>query len=208
MWPFTPKWKSKDEVKRIQGVEKLNPLNPIHQQIIAEIAKKDGSVFVRKAAADRLTDQDVLADVAKNDKEKDVCAIALKHLTDQNGLADVARNSKISYARKTAVQKITDQNILIELAITDIDYDVQNAAINMILNNAALSEIAKSISPANIKAIEKIDNWDQNVLKDVAKNAKVYEVRKEAYVKQNNGPEIFRKYFQRSRKIFNQINGR
>jgi hypothetical protein len=39
MWPFKPKWKSRDPQKRLKGLKELNPEKPTHKEILDNIAK-------------------------------------------------------------------------------------------------------------------------------------------------------------------------
>ena len=63
---FTPAWKSENEEKTLDAVEKITG-----QKKLAQVAKEAEYWNVRKAAVAKLTDQNVLADIAKNDSDSD-----------------------------------------------------------------------------------------------------------------------------------------
>jgi hypothetical protein len=145
MWPFLPKWKSKDPNKRVSGIGKLNSLTYSHQRILIDIAKNDSYLSAREAAVKKITDQNILGDIAKNDKDRIVREAAVKRLTDQTVLIHLAGNDKERGIRLTALKRITDQDVLFDFYKNSSDGDVRKLAIRTLA--ASLVEFSdKNIS--------------------------------------------------------------
>jgi L-fucose isomerase-like protein len=128
MWPFIPKYKSKDPIKRMEGLEELDPGNSTQKEILNEIVKYDISFEVRQLAYKILNSensQEALFDIAKNAKENVKREEAVKKITDQNYLIDIAKNEKDINVRIYGVFQLTDQKVLADFARNDYDGNVR-----------------------------------------------------------------------------------
>ena len=169
---------------RIKALGKLTD-----QVVLIDIAKKDKDRDVQKAAVRRITDERVLADIAKNEENWEVCKEAVKGLTTESILIDVARNAYSSYAKRAAVEKLTDQVALLDFANNNSDNNVRFAAATKLKDEQSAqkvyAEIARNKKDLYIRkeAVEKL--IDQALLLDLAKSDR--DIREEAIKKL--GPE-------------------
>ena len=79
----------------------------------------DKKEMARKAAVEKLTDQDQLAKIAVEDKSAIVRDAAVGRLTDPTMLARVALQGTSGITRKAAMDKVTDQSVLASVALKD-----------------------------------------------------------------------------------------
>jgi hypothetical protein len=184
MWPFIPKYKSKDPKKRLQGLYKLNPNNHSHHRIIAEISQNDESLEVRLAAIEKLTDQNLLMDITKHDKVLVARQLAYKVLGKENSqesIFDIARNDKNWINRKNAVDKLSEQAFLVDIAKDEEKLEIRQAAITKLKDQSLLFEIAKNDKSLEIRrtAIKMLSN--QNIILSFAKNDNDFEIRQFAF---------------------------
>jgi len=188
---FSPRWKSADWQKRIEGIKELDPLSIKDQQILTEIAKNDSSIFVRQAAIQKVTDQDVLAWIVRNEKDPgrfgpDLRKTALERLTDQKLLADVLKHADNLSECKKVVESLSDQVILAEIARSAKDVHLRWAAIQKVNDRMILAGIAKkdhnySIRRGTFKLLGLEDS--QEALCDTVLNETNYSLRDEAMAK-------------------------
>ena len=103
-----PAWDSEYGSRAMEAVKKMTD-----EAKLVRAAKEARCWAARKAAVDKLTNQDVLADIAKNDSDSDVrkAAVENKYLIDQSVMADIAKNDRDNNVSMAAIERITDQEI-------------------------------------------------------------------------------------------------
>jgi hypothetical protein len=159
---FKPKWKNSNPAIRENEVRHLGLEN---QSILSNIAKKDPSAEVRRAALKKITDYETLRHVAKSDLDSEIrqfaqerisedCVRELKNasadsvdsslfleLSETRDFEDIALNAKSANVRRKALENITRERILIRLACRDKDSEVAQLACAKIHKDKALEEV-------------------------------------------------------------------
>jgi hypothetical protein len=126
------------------------------QSVLTNIAKRDKSPAVRKAAVEKLTGASLLADIAKNDESGSVRCAAVKKLSAQKPsvqplLLDIFNNDRCMDVRAAALSKIKDD----EFARTHIFSDqetsprVRIAALQRCSKDKSLLESVLGFDPAH-----------------------------------------------------------
>lgn len=135
-----PKWKHKNRDKRAEAVRKLKD-----QELLADIAKNDEDVNVRKVAIRKLNDKIQLLSIAKNEKHWSVRKTAILTITesknlreaiekivDQELLVDIVKNDKGDTVRSESIKKLDPakyQDLLIGIAGNDKSLYIRNIAL-------------------------------------------------------------------------------
>jgi hypothetical protein len=174
------------------------------QSALADVAKTAKDSDVRMAAVEKLTDQKVLVDIAMNDCDLSVRIKAAERMSDfvGGGIKKIDHQNKELI--KAAVVKLTDQSVLAEIAKNDASKEICVAAakrlLSVISENDLLCEIAFEGKYRPVPRVEKLYSldglaWvaktekysvtkrgiellnDQNLLADIAKNAKDCDAR-------------------------------
>jgi hypothetical protein len=191
MWPFVSAWKSRNEVKALQAVEKES--NPA---TLAKIIKNAPLHTARLAAAEKLDDRDILFDTVKwlshyqlirervdktnkSEDGKDSIPLALKmleKLKDEEQLAQIAKYSDYAEVSVAAIGKLTHQELLAELAY-DMrrGYEANHLAAEKVTDQELLADLAYGhfgVIGGNSKvredAISRLKNH-QTILAEIAK---------------------------------------
>jgi hypothetical protein len=112
------------------------------QALRAKIDLQDKDRDVRRAAVNELTDQALLARIAMKGKDWDLRSAATNKLTDQTLLAKIAVEGKHWPWRLDAVKKLTDQALLAKIAVEDEERYVRRHAVEKLTDQALLAKIA------------------------------------------------------------------
>jgi hypothetical protein len=157
-----PRWKNADPAVRAAAVAEI-PDDPEHRRIIAELARTDDDVRVRRAAVARLTDvaelvaragrepdddlrrevSERLVEIAASPSDTDGdAALALEGLVDQRHLAAVAKTSPHDTVRAAAVGRIHEPKALGSVARLATDPQVALEAAKRVLESDELVNIA------------------------------------------------------------------
>jgi hypothetical protein len=139
MFFLKPAWLSKNKVKALKAIEKLND-----EKDLVRAAREPVNPIIRLAAVEKLTDQAELAYIAKNDEDNDVCRAAVKKITDQAALADVVITAKNSAGRYHACDKLTDQTLLADVVVMNakVDNAVRSNVIKKLNDQSVIAEVA------------------------------------------------------------------
>ena len=97
-----------------------------NQAALAKIFENDPSPEVRRAAFERITDQESLAGIAR--REDELALRAAERITEQRWLGDVARRALSPKVRAAAVARLDDDELLQRIASLDVDPDVRSRA--------------------------------------------------------------------------------
>ncbi len=116
---------------------------------------------VRKAAVEKIDDQNILAKIVRNDNDGNVRYKAVEKLTDQQLLSDIARDDVDKYVRSRAAENITDRKILEDLAISSSDEKIRKMAVDIIEDQKLLAKIEKEDSDEELARIAKIGNSNE-----------------------------------------------
>lgn len=133
--------------------------NLTDQTLLAKIARADKNSEVVRASVSRITDQSVLAGIAADGLDNYARFHAIKRLSDETTLMQVALHEKFrndvrsqepgdsryrdNGLRCVAVSKISDQAILARIAVETPYIEVMRAALDRMLDKAALVIIAE-----------------------------------------------------------------
>ncbi len=107
-----PKWKHPDPVVRVAAVGGLTD-----EKVLTALVQTDESADVRRAALQKLNDQDVLAEVAQGESLLNL--EALVRLNDTRLLVRVAQRATSPAVRQNAVGRIGDKIVLQQIAAFD-----------------------------------------------------------------------------------------
>jgi hypothetical protein len=170
-----PKWKQADADVRLAGI---NELTWEHQGIFAQLAMQDPDARVRAAAARRVNEQarlEQLLTVA----DQEVVKVARERLSTV--AVKLARERSLA-ACSAVLSTISDQKSLAELALEAKDQGVRKAAFDRLLAQSDVSPAMLALiavqDAAGVFAAEAVKRLDKrNLLKDVARKAKVEAVR-------------------------------
>ncbi len=147
--------------------------------MLAKLAVEDQAANVRKAAVEKLTDQEWLAKVVVEGRDTDVRGVAVGKLTDetlltnlqiQAVLAKLAGDHQAAEVRKATVEKLTDQAVLAKIAVKDQVAEVRRAAVKKLTGQSLLAKIAMQDASLDVRitAISKVT--DQVLLQRWAAN--------------------------------------
>jgi uncharacterized DUF497 family protein len=165
---FRPALKHSDWKVRKAAVEQCG-----YEMVLAEIAKTDSNVDVRRAAVERI--QVVLANIATNSDDYAERMEVTARLTDQvlaqAVYAAVARNEKLTVVdlRKEAVGKLTDQLVLAWVAKYSNVKEVRAAAFGRLTDQAALADIAMDATDREVRITAIRMLTENNLLKEMAR---------------------------------------
>ena len=155
---FKPAWQSKNIVKALDAIKRLND-----QSILLEIQNTDGHGLRGEAARNRrieligmLNNQSTLVHYAKNDNDPAIRRAAVNQLIDQSIITEIAKNDCDDSVCRDAVLKITNQAVLADIAINtnndkDIDGYIRMAAIENINDKSVLANIAKNTNNIHVQ---------------------------------------------------------
>lgn len=170
-----PKWKQADADVRLAGI---NELTWEHQGAFAQLAMSDPDARVRAAAARRVNEQGRLENLlGSNDAE--VVKIARERLSTV--AVKLARERSLA-ACQALISTINDQKSLAELTLEAKDHGVRRAAFERLLAQSEISPAMLALIAVQdadgafaTTAVVRLDK--RNLLKDVARKAKVDAVR-------------------------------
>lgn len=141
---FSPKWKHKNFQKRIVWVKNANIEISKQKAIVSDLAKNDSHENVRRAAIERIDDQELLLIIAKNDESAKVRKAALRKITNKKVLEEILVSEKVDYVKEVAVKKINDVGILAEMLKKNAFGRAESLALRKIMNRKDLGDIAKN----------------------------------------------------------------
>jgi hypothetical protein len=158
-----------------------NAINGITEQnVLIKFAKNDKSFEVRKRAVENITDENILIEIAKNVSEnEEVRKTAISKINDNSILANIAitENDEKNGVGVCAVTKIEKGEFLLQeiavkakLCTTRMKAYTKLGKENTHIALADAAKHDKSIDNC-LNALNKIENWDQNILNDIAKEA-------------------------------------
>jgi hypothetical protein len=176
------------------------------QKLLSIIAENCVNNYVKLEAAKKITDkgfaQEIYADVIKNnisydkkipgvykltEKENQMC-ILMDKISNQKLLLDISINARNSNMRIEAVKRLTDQELLADVAKSDTDYEIRSMAAEKVTDKKKSQEIYGELVKGDDvswfmheSVIQKLT--DQNILADVAINAKYDNIRIKAIKK-------------------------
>ncbi len=199
-----PKYKSLDPDVRLTGVQELTD-SAEDAAVLASLAREDGDVRVRRAAASRVGDIGVLAAMVGGESDDglraevldrlarfaassdaaDEAIQALGALTDQKQIGTVAKSSPVERVRLEAVGRITDLKVLSSVARHATDPHVAATAATKIQDPVELLNVAAKTDhkEAGLSALERAVQLaapDRATLDDLGSRAKSKSVAKRA----------------------------
>jgi hypothetical protein len=205
------RWKHADPAIRAAAVGDI-PEDDEHRGVIAELAKKDEDVRVRRAAVARLADVGTLVTCARGERDEPLrreiadrlvgvattasdtdgdAALALDGLDDQKQLASIAKTSPHDTVRTAALGRVHDARLLSGVARQASDPQIALEAVARVAEATELINIAVKTEhrDAGIAALERAadmwagDNGDlRETLDGVATRAKNKSVGRRARV--------------------------
>ena len=200
---FRPKYRHSDVRVRTEAVRALTKDDAA---ILAQIARTDRDIGVRRIAIEKIDTAEVLADIASAETERslrdfageraaqlwvsaacsddaDAASSALggiAKLGDQHALVEVAVRASSAAVRKRAFGELRDPRALAELAKRDAPQDIRLAAVDRIDDGDVLRALAidTTSKEVGLAAVDKLDDKDR--LENVAQKAKNKAVRQRA----------------------------
>lgn len=118
---FRPRWRHSDPVTRKSALADL-----ADPAVLRRIFEGDPDPEVRRAAFERITEQEYLAHIAKGETELNLRAA--ERLVDQQQLVDVAQRAVSPRVRAAVVPRIEDGEALQRIASLDLDPEVRALA--------------------------------------------------------------------------------
>jgi hypothetical protein len=172
-----PRWKHADPAVRAAAVPEM-PDDDEHRAVVAELAKGDDDVRVRRAAVARLSDASSLAELARSEPDADLrreiadrlvaiatapadtdaeAALALTGLDDPRQFATIAKSSPHDTVRSAALGRVHDPRALSSVARHAVDPQTALDAVARLADGAELLNIAVRTDhrEAGIAALEK-----------------------------------------------------
>ena len=134
-----------------------------------------------------ISDDNLLSKIAYKESHLWVFSNAIERIKTESILADIARNHPKPEARAEAVENphLRDNYILEDIALNESELNVYSRAIDKIINETILKNIAKNASQpfARSYAIRNPNLHDDSVLEDIALNDPDDQPRKEAVIR-------------------------
>jgi hypothetical protein len=112
-----------------------------HQAEIASIAENDPDLDVRRAALERLSDEELVCQVAVASENSIFAREALARLSNDSVIAIVAVSGKAETTRREALARVVDQSSLAEVALHSSERDERKAALDRIEKDSSLVRI-------------------------------------------------------------------
>lgn len=173
----TPRWKHADAAVRAAAIPGI-PADEEHRQVIAELAREDQDVRVRRAAIARVSDVPLLVILARSDADADLrreiadrlvgiataeadtdadAALALEGLDDPRQFATVAKSSPHDTVRAAALGRVHEPRALSSVARHAHDPQTALDAVARLSDGAELLNVALRTDhkEAGIAALEK-----------------------------------------------------
>jgi hypothetical protein len=176
-----PRWRHPDPEVRAEAVRELGSAE---RERLAEIARTDPDVRVRRAAMQRLDDPDVLValeqvesdprlralvgerrrevlvGVAVSTAPLEACAAALGRLDDERSLAEVAARGSHAAIRSAALARIASDRWLRDVVRETTDPATREEALGRIRDPGVLRALATTEGPVEVAvaALERIDD--------------------------------------------------
>jgi len=146
--------------------------------VLADLAKNDSELSIRKIATTKVKDQGRLVEIAKNAPDSKVRIIAVLRIDDQTALSDIVKNEPDINVRKAVIVRVEDQVVLADRAKNDTEPEIRKLTVTRVKDQKVLADIARTDSEPDIRrmAIKKVE--DKAVLADIAKNEKDAGLRK------------------------------
>jgi len=173
-----------------QGTRELEEAGQINDQNkLADIAITDIRMDQRKAAVEKIMDQNLLAKVALLSDEE-ISLAAIEKISDQEILADIIVQKRYKLFSKPMIERITDQQVLADIALKASDSESGRAAIEKLNDQPILANltIEKDLpEEMRMTAISKID--DQQLLTKLITNADFDPGTQEVIFRKINDPK-------------------
>lgn len=123
--------------------------------ILLDIGLNDPHIEVRKAAVEKLIDEEFIHTILMQEQSAKVRLSAMLKITNSDLLAEVAMKSKDDKIREIAVSKIDNQNLLKVISSSDKNRWVREQAVNNLIENqenlALLTNIAMQDPDENVR---------------------------------------------------------
>jgi hypothetical protein len=140
--------------------------------LLAKIAVEAKDPTVRRAAVEKLTDQDLLAGIAVVDEGSGVRRAAAERLVDQALLAVVAVEDRDSDVRGVAAKRVTDPVLLARMGMW-----VNPDMTRQVTDPALLTRIVAEAKDSSVRRVAARNITDQALLSKIAVSDRDYEVR-------------------------------
>ena len=138
------------------------------QPLLARIAREQ-DWYLRKLAAERLTDQATLGGVALHDPDPLVRQSAVKSLKDPEILARVLSEDANVGVRTAAVGNVKDQALLARVAVRDPDPELRLQTLNLISDPGLLLDVARTAEEPEVRDAALARIQDQAFLSRLAR---------------------------------------
>jgi hypothetical protein len=200
---FRPKYRHSNVAVRTEAVRALTADDAV---ILAQIARTDADIGVRRLAIERIAEPQVLAAIAEAETERGLRSYAgeraaelwqsvacdddveaagaaltgIMALDDQRSIAAVAARAALPAIRKRAFGELRDARALAELARGDAPPELRLAAVSRIDDSDVLRALAIDATQKEVglAAVDKLEDPDR--LENVAHKAKNKAVRQRA----------------------------
>jgi hypothetical protein len=162
------KWARMDNLKKVEFLKK----HKFSAEYLAEIARKEENLYVRKYIVGAINDKAEIIKFAKTDSDWQIRCVAVHRIDDEAVLFALYKIEEDYRVRDDIAETIKSENILTEIAKTDIDWHVRCAAVRGISDEAILIDVAKSDGNDFVRAeaIKKIKQ--EKVLINISKTDK------------------------------------
>ncbi|HEY7954231.1 MAG TPA: DUF349 domain-containing protein [Polyangia bacterium] len=195
---FRPKWKHSRVEVRLEAVRQLGA---DEAALLAQVARQDQDVRVRRVALKKIDDPRLLGELAERDPDESLrkdagekaaelllstalsdgdeaaSLAALERLPSQKAIAEAAKRAAIEAVRRAALARLDDEKAIAEVARRAEDPHLRRQAVERLSDPALLREIAivDSAKEVGLAALEKID--DAPALETILKKTRSKTVR-------------------------------
>lgn len=156
---FRPKYRHSDVAVRAQAVRALSADDA---GILTTIAKTDRDASIRRIAIDKLGQPELLAEIAAGESDSAVRAAAATRAAELWRAAACSSEEDAAGKALTGILKTGDQATLVEVVVRAANPGIKKRALAELREVRALTELAKSEAPIELRldAVARIDDAD------------------------------------------------
>jgi hypothetical protein len=184
---FRPKYRHSDVRVRAEAVRAMSADDAT---ILAQIARTDRDVSVRRIAIEKLDEAELVAAIAQSETERGLRELATERAAQLWSVAACGDDGDEAAAALAGIIKLGDQHVLVELATRAAQATIRKRAFGELRDPRALADLAKSDAPQDVRAaaVGRID--DADVLRALAIDTTTKEVGLAAVDKLDDGERL------------------